>query len=59
MDKMVTCKAVDLFGSETTELAVKKRKSNKSIFDDYEGFLDKFVVKKTTDDCYTPKEVYQ
>lgn len=25
---------------------------------DYEGFVDKFVSKKTTDDCYTPQAVY-
>jgi hypothetical protein len=30
---------------------------NKTLFTDYEGFVDKFKVKKTTDDCYTPKEV--
>lgn len=22
-------------------------------FNDYEGFVDKFKIKKTTDDCYT------
>ena len=26
-------------------------------FEDYEGFVDKFKTKKTTDDCYTPPEV--
>lgn len=25
---------------------------------DYDGFVEKFVPKKTTDDCYTPKAVY-
>ena len=25
---------------------------------DYDGFVEKFKPKKTTDDCYTPKEVY-
>lgn len=25
---------------------------------DYEGFVEKFVPKKTTDDCYTPQAVY-
>ena len=29
-----------------------------SLFNDYEGFVDKFKVKKTTDDCYTPDDVY-
>ncbi len=28
-------------------------------FNDYEGFVEKFKPKKTTDDCYTPPEVYQ
>ena len=25
---------------------------------DYEGFVEKFKLKKTTDDCYTPDDVY-
>jgi len=25
---------------------------------DYEGFVDKFKIKKTTDDCYTPQPVF-
>ena len=28
-------------------------------FIDYDGFLDKFKPKKTTDDCYTPPNVYE
>ncbi|MFQ9057296.1 MAG: hypothetical protein ACLR5P_01560 [[Eubacterium] siraeum] len=31
---------------------------NKEKFEDYEGFVDKFKPKKTTDDCYTPSVVY-
>lgn len=27
-------------------------------FNDYDGFVEKFKPKKTTDDCYTPTEVY-
>ena len=27
-------------------------------FADYEGFVEKFKPKRTTDDCYTPPEVY-
>ena len=27
--------------------------------EEYQAFLDKFAVKKTTDDCYTPKLVYE
>lgn len=32
---------------------------NKTLFDDYDGFVEKFKPKKTTDDCYTPPEVYE
>ena len=27
--------------------------------DDYGAFVEKFKPKKTTDDCYTPPEVYE
>ena len=30
----------------------------KSLFTDYDGFVEKFKPKKTTDDCYTPSAVY-
>jgi len=30
----------------------------KALFDDYEGFVEKFKPNKTTDDCYTPPEIY-
>jgi hypothetical protein len=26
---------------------------------DYDGFLEKFKPKKTTDDCYTPANIYE
>lgn len=32
---------------------------NKEKFEDYEGFVEKFKPKKTTDDCYTPPLVYE
>lgn len=33
---------------------------NKEKFEDYEGFTAKFKPKKkTTDDCYTPPDVYK
>ena len=54
-------KVVDLFGNEEERIitgAVAKNASKKSLFTDYEGFVDKFKPKKTTDDCYTPAEVY-
>lgn len=33
-------------------------KSRKETIEDYDAFVDKFDVKKTTDDCYTPPCVY-
>lgn len=32
---------------------------NHEKFNDYEGFVEKFKPKKTTDDCYTPENIYQ
>ena len=49
-------KVLDLFGNEQTVIITKK-KEKPNLFSDYDAFLDKFEVKKTTDDCYTPKEV--
>ena len=34
-------------------------RSRDEIFEDYDGFVKKFETKKTTDDCYTPEEVYK
>lgn len=31
---------------------------NKDLFEDYDGFVEKFKPKLTTDDCYTPPAVY-
>ena len=33
-------------------------KHNNFLFHDYDGFVEKFKPKKTTDDCFTPPEVY-
>ena len=33
-------------------------RSRKQVFEDYDGFVEKFKPKKTTDDCYTPPAVY-
>ena len=33
--------------------------SRQLTFEDYDGFVEKFKPKKTTDDCYTPPEVYE
>ena len=51
-------KTIDLFGNEVLNICEKKQKTNKNLFTDYKGFTEKFEVKKTTDDCYTPVEVY-
>ena len=49
-------KVQDIFGNEDVVFMDKKKKKP-DLFSNYEGFLDKFEDKKTTDDCYTPKEV--
>lgn len=33
--------------------------TRKEKFEDYDGFVDKFKPKLTTDDCYTPEPVYE
>lgn len=43
-----------LFGEQVTA----KKKTRAEIFNDYDGFTEKFRPKKTTDDCYTPPAVY-
>ncbi|ADX66987.1 Uncharacterised protein [Weeksella virosa] len=53
-----TYKVVDLFGKEEFRF-YESTKRKIDLFNDYEGFVDKFKPKKTTDDCYTPPEVYQ
>ena len=55
---------MNLFGEEELELPKPRARlggSNSSIvFHDYEGFLAKFQDNpKTTDDCFTPKDVYE
>ena len=54
---MVVYKTIDLFGNEQIQITEKKKKQP-SLFNDYNAFLDKFEQKKTTDDCYTPTEIY-
>ena len=49
----------DLFGNKVIEIKSSGKKAPKTLFDDYEGFVDKFKPKKTTDDCYTPPAVYE
>jgi hypothetical protein len=40
------------------EQAISGKKSSQEVFEDYDGFVEKFKAKKTTDDCYTPDIVY-
>ena len=50
---------MDLF-NERVEVKVEvKAKAKAELFEDYDGFVEKFKPKKTTDDCYTPHAVYQ
>ena len=46
---------------DDTDLQPKPKKKGKTAedFADYNGFVEKFKPKKTTDDCYTPVEVYK
>jgi len=52
-------KEVDLFGNEIVRINPNKKPKAQTSLNDYEGFLEKFEVKKTTDDCHTPPEVYK
>lgn len=56
--KSNTYKTVDLFGNEQVHV-VQNKKFKEDLFTQYDKFTEKFEPKKTTDDCYTPKEVYQ
>lgn len=52
-------KSVDIFGNKVAFIKPSLRKGKeKTLFEDYESFVDKFKTKKTTDDCYTPPEIY-
>lgn len=35
------------------------KRTRQSVFEDYDGFVEKFRPKRTTDDCYTPEPVYR
>ena len=50
-------KEVDLFGGETLRIVTPKKKL-RNLFSDYDGFVDKFKSKLTTDDCFTPQPIY-
>lgn len=48
---------LQLFG-EGEYITTGRKRSGTEFFDDYEAFVEKFRPKRTTDDCYTPPEVY-
>ena len=53
---------IDLFGNEIIEPVFTyklDKKFKKVSFYDYKAFLEKFEIKKTTDECITPESVYQ
>lgn len=50
-----------LFGIEEQQEQQEQQesRSRQDVFEDYDGFVDKFKAKLTTDDCYTPEPVYK
>lgn len=51
--------SVDIFENKVAFIKPSlSKEKEKTLFDDYENFVGKFKTKKTTDDCYTPSEVY-
>lgn len=55
---MPTYKVVDLFGNETIKFSAPTAR-RPDLFSHYDAFTEKFEAKKTTDDCYTPPEVFE
>lgn len=53
---MATLYQANIFGG--LDEVRKPKRSKESIFNDYKEFTEKFKPKKTTDDCYTPPEIY-
>ena len=51
---------MDLFSSNNDiEISTGRRRSRQAAHADYEGFVEKFKPKLTTDDCFTPPAVYE
>ena len=50
-------KEIDLFGGETVRV-IKSENKRRNLFTEYDEFVGKFEPKRTTDDCYTPPDVY-
>ena len=55
---MAEYKQMTIFG-ELEDIDIEKKGKRAKTFEDYEGFVKKFEVKKTTDDCYTPPMIYE
>lgn len=53
-----TYKVFDLFGNEELRIVECKKQYDPDLFSDYDSFVEKFEEKKTTDDCYTPPDVF-
>jgi hypothetical protein len=51
-------KQLSLFCEEEAAGVVSAKKNRMDVFEDYDGFVEKFKPKKTTDDCYIPPKVY-
>lgn len=52
-------KTATLFPEIGEAPAAPARRTRAEIHADYEGFVEKFKPKFTTDDCYTPPEIYE
>ena len=53
-------KQLSLFKDEPQGVKVEKAKSKAEIYTDYEDFVSKFKdAPKTTDDCFTPQNIYE
>lgn len=51
---------LSLFENDPQGVKVEKAKSKAEIYTDYESFISKFKdAPKTTDDCYTPQNIYE
>ncbi len=50
-------KEIDLFGGESIRF-IERSNKKRNLFSDHDAFVEKFEAKKTTDDCYTPKDVF-
>lgn len=55
---MAEYKQMNIFG-ELEDFDMEEKGKRAKTFEDYEGFVKKFEVKKTTDDCYTPPTIYE